>query len=83
MNNKKASPAFNPTITAQTKDGSTVEIGSIAPDFNVKIFPGINFADLAHNTILGSEDMHITTGCIRSKSGNSTIYDLDEEEVTP
>lgn len=64
MNNEKDSPAFNPTITAQTKDGSTVEIGSITPDFSVKIFPGVNFADLAHNTILGSEDMHITTGCI-------------------
>ena len=83
MTNKKASPAFNPTITAQTKDGSTVEIGSIAPDFSVKIFPGVNFADLAHNAILGSENMHITTGCIRSKSGTSTIYDLDEKEVTP
>ena len=83
MTNKKTFPSFCPTITAQTKDGATVEIGSIAPDFSVKIFPGVNFADLAHNTILGSEDMHITTGCIRSKSGNSTIYDLDEEEVTP
>lgn len=83
MNTEKDFPSFDPTITAQTKDGSTVEIGSIAPDFSVKIFPGINFADLAHNAILGSEDMHITTGCIRSKSGNSTIYDLDEEEVTP
>lgn len=83
MNTEKDFPSFDPTITAQTKDGSTVEIGSIAPDFSVKIFPGINFADLAHNAILGSEDMHITTGCIRSKSGNRTIYDLDEEEVTP
>lgn len=64
MNNEKASPAFNPTITSQTKDGATVEIGSIAPDFSVKIFPDVNFADLAHNTILGSENMHITTGCI-------------------
>lgn len=64
MTNKKTFPAFNPTITAQTKDGATVEIGSIAPDFSVKIFPGVNFADLAHNAILGSEDMHITTGCI-------------------
>ena len=84
MNNKKDSPAFNPTITAQTKDGHTVEIGAIAPDFSVKLFPGVNFADLAHNTVLGDpNNMHITTGCIRSKSGNSTIYDLDEEEVTP
>lgn len=64
MTNKKTFPAFNPTITAQTKDGSTVEIGSIAPDFSVNVFPGVNFADLAHNTILGSENMHITTGCI-------------------
>ena len=64
MNNEKDSPVFNPTITSQTKDESTVEIGSIAPDFSVKIFPGVNFADLAHNAILGSEDMHITTGCI-------------------
>lgn len=83
MNDKNHFPIFDPTITAQTKDGSTVEIGSIAPDFSVKIFPGVNFADLVHNHILESEDMHITTGCIRSKSGNSTIYDLDEEEVTP
>lgn len=83
MNDKNHFPIFDPTITAQTKDGSTVEIGSIAPDFSVNVFPGVNFADLAHNTILGSEDMHITTGCIRSKSGGSTIYDLDEEEVTP
>lgn len=64
MTNKKTFPSFCPTITAQTKDGATVEIGSIAPDFSVKIFPDVNFADLAHNTILGSEDMHITTGCI-------------------
>lgn len=64
MTTEKTSPAFDPTITAQTKDGSTVEIGSITPDFSVKIFPGVNFADLAHNTILGSENMHITTGCI-------------------
>ena len=64
MNNEKDSPVFNPTITAQTKDGTTVEIGAIAPDFSVKIFPGVNFADLAHNAILGSENMHITTGCI-------------------
>lgn len=65
MTTEKTSPSFCPTITAQTKDGSTVEIGSITtPDFSVKIFPGVNFADLAHNTILGSENMHITTGCI-------------------
>ena len=64
MNNEKDFPVFDPTITSQTKDGSTVEIGSITPDFSVKIFPGVNFADLAHNTILGSENMHITTGCI-------------------
>lgn len=73
MTNKKASSAFNPTITAQTKDGSTVEIGSIAPDFSVKIFPGVNFADLAHNTILGSEDMHITTGCIDLRKFRSEL----------
>lgn len=79
MNNEKTFPSFCPTITAQTKDGATVEIGSIAPDFSVKIFPGVNFVDLAHNAILGSENMHITTGCIRSKSGNSTIYDFNEK----
>ena len=73
MTNKKASPAFNPTITAQTKDGSTVEIGSIAPDFSVQIFPGVNFADLAHNAILGSEDMHITTGCIDLRKFRSEL----------
>ena len=64
MTTEKTSPSFCPTITAQTKDGATVEIGSIAPDFSVKVFPGVNFADLAHNAILGSENMHITTGCI-------------------
>lgn len=79
MTTEKTSPSFCPTITAQTKDGATVEIGSIAPDFSVKIFPGVNFADLAHNAILGSENMHITTGCIRSKSGTSTIYDFNEK----
>lgn len=79
MTIEKTFPSFCPTITAQTKDGATVEIGSIAPDFSVKIFPGVNFADLAHNAILGSENMHITTGCIRSKSGNSTIYDFNEK----
>lgn len=79
MTTEKTFPSFCPTITAQTKDGATVEIGSIAPDFSVKIFPGINFADLSHNAILGSENMHITTGCIRSKSGNSTIYDFNEK----
>ena len=79
MTTEKTSPSFCPTITAQTKYGATVEIGSIAPDFSVKIFPGVNFADLAHNAILGSENMHITTGCIRSKSGNSTIYDFNEK----
>lgn len=79
MTTEKTFPSFCPTITAQTKDGATVEIGSIAPDFSVKIFPGVNFADLAHNAILGSENMHITTGCIRSKSGNSTIYDFNEK----
>ena len=79
MTTEKTSPSFCPTITAQTKDSATVEIGSIAPDFSVKIFPGVNFADLAHNAILGSENRHITTGCIRSKSGNSTIYDFNEK----
>ena len=79
MTTEKTSPSFCPTITAQTKDGATVEIGSIAPDFSVNVFPGVNFADLAHNAILGSENMHITTGCIRSKSGNSTIYDFNEK----
>lgn len=73
MTNKKTSPSFCPTITAQTKDGATVEIGSIAPDFSVKIFPGVNFADLAHNTILGSEDMHITTGCIDLRKFRSEL----------
>lgn len=73
MNNEKDSPAFNPTITAQTKDGATVEIGSIAPDFSVKIFPDVNFADLAHNAILGSENMHITTGCIDLRKFRSEL----------
>ena len=73
MNNEKDSPVFNPTITSQTKDGATVEIGSITPDFSVKIFPGVNFADLAHNAILGSENMHITTGCIDLRKFRSEL----------
>lgn len=73
MTTEKTSPSFCPTITSQTKDGATVEIGSIAPDFSVKIFPGVNFADLAHNTILGSEDMHITTGCIDLRKFRSEL----------
>ncbi len=43
-----------------------VEIGSIAPDFSISLFPDVSFADLADHTILGSEHMHITTGCLKS-----------------
>ena len=46
--------------------------------------PEVTFKDVKNETVLGDpNNMHITTGCIRSKSGGSTIYDLDEEEVTP
>ena len=73
MTTEKTSPSFCPTIPAQAEVGATVEIGSIAPDFSVQIFPVVNFADLAHNAILGSENMHITTGCIDLRKFRSEL----------
>lgn len=36
---------------------------------------------MKNETVLGDpNNRHITTGYIRSKSGGSTIYDLDEKE---
>ena len=66
MTKEKDFPAFDPTITAQTKDGTAVKIGSIAPDFSISLFPDVSFADLSDHTILGSEHMRITTGCLKS-----------------
>ncbi len=79
MNNKKITHRMGSTTVTQTVEGFELKNGS-----GIKISPEVTFKDVKNETVLGDpNNMHITTGCIRSKSGNSTIYDLDEEEVTP
>lgn len=79
MNNEKITHRMGSTTVTQTVEGFELKNGS-----GIKISPEVTFKDVKNETVLGDlNNMHITTGCIRSKSGNSTIYDLDEEEVTP
>ncbi len=78
MSDKTVTSLGDATVT-QTVHEIDLKVG---PD--IKIPPKVTFKDVKNETVLGDpNNMHITTGCIRSKSGNSTIYDLDEEEVTP
>lgn len=79
MNNEKITHRMGSTTVTQTVEGFELKNGS-----GIKISPEVTFKDVKNETVLGDpNNMHITTGCIRCKSGNSTIYDLDEEEVTP
>ncbi len=79
MNNEKITHRMGSTTVTKTVEGFELKNGS-----GIKISPEVTFKDVKNETVLGDpNNMHITTGCIRSKSGNSTIYDLDEEEVTP
>ena len=75
----KTVTSFGDTTVTQTVHEIDLKVG---PD--IEIPPEVTFKDVKNETALGDpNNMHITTGCIRSKSGGSTIYDLDEEEVTP
>lgn len=79
MNTEKITTRMGSTTVTQTVEGFELKNGP-----GIKIPPEVTFKDVKNETILGDpNNRHITTGCIRSKSGGSTIYDLDEEEVTP
>lgn len=64
MNNEKDSPAFNPTITAQTKDGSTVEIKNIAHR--------VSFDDLADQPRFPQECLNVTFGHLTGRFDDET-----------
>lgn len=73
------------TETITTRMGSTT-VTQTAEDFelkngpSIKIPPEVTFKDVKNETVLGDpNNRHITTGFIRSKSGNSTIYDFNEK----
>ncbi len=75
MNTEKNTTRMGSTTVTQTAEGFELKNG---PD--IKIPPEVTFKDVKNETVLGDpNNMHITTGCIRSKSGNSTIYDFNEK----
>ena len=79
MNTEKITTRMGSTTVTQTAEGFELKNGP-----GIKIPPDVTFKDAKNETVLGDpNNRHITTGCIRSKSVNSTIYDLDEKEVTP
>ncbi len=74
MSDKTVTSLGDATVT-QTVHEIDLKVG---PD--IKIPPKVTFKDVKNETVLGDpNNMHITTGCIRSKSGNSTIYDFNEK----
>lgn len=75
MNTEKITTRMGSTTVTQTAEGFELKNGS-----GIKIPPEVTFKDVKNETILGDpNNRHITTGCIRSKSGNSTIYDFNEK----
>lgn len=75
MTTEKNTTRMGSTTVTQTAEGFELKNG---PD--IKIPPEVTFKDVKNETILGDpNNRHITTGCIRSKSGNSTIYDFNEK----
>ena len=79
MNNEKTTTRMGSTTVTQTAEGFELKNGP-----GIKIPPEVTFKDVKNETVLGDpNNRHITTECIRSKSGPSTIYDLEEKEVTP
>jgi len=79
LTTEKITTRMGSTTVTQTTEGFELKTGS-----GIKIPPEVTFKDVKNETILGDpNNMHITTGYIRSKSGSSTIYDLDEKGVTP
>ena len=64
MNNEKDSPVFNPTITSQTKDESTVEIKNIAHR--------VSFDDLANQPRFPQECLDVTFGHLTGRFDDET-----------
>lgn len=76
MNTEKTTTRMGSTTVTQTTEGFEIKNGP-----GIKISPDVTFKDVKNETVLGDpNNRHITTGYIRSKSGGSTIYDLDEKE---
>lgn len=75
MTTEKITTRMGSTTVTQTAEGFELKNG---PD--IKIPPEVTFKDVKNETVLGDpNNRHITTGCIRSKSGTSTIYDFNEK----
>lgn len=75
MTTEKITTRMGSTTVTQTAEGFELKNGP-----GIKIPPDVTFKDVKNETILGDpNNRHITTGCIRSKSGNSTIYDFNEK----
>lgn len=64
MTNEKDSPVFNPTITSQTKDESTVEIKNIAHR--------VSFDDLADQPHFSQECLNVTFGHLTGRFDDET-----------
>ena len=76
MNTERTTPSIGSTTVTQTAEGFELKNGP-----GIKIPPDVTFKDVKNETVLGDpNNRHITTGCIHSKSGGSTIYDLDKKE---
>lgn len=75
MTTEKNTTRMGSTTVTQIAEGFELKNGP-----GIKIPPEVTFKDVKNETILGDpNNRHITTGCIRSKSGNSTIYDFNEK----
>lgn len=75
MTTEKNTTRMGSTTVTQTAEGFELKNGP-----GIKIPPEVTFKDVKNETILGDpNNRHITTGCIRSKSGNSTIYAFNEK----
>lgn len=75
MNTETITTRMGSTTVTQTAEGFELKNGP-----SIKIPPEVTFKDVKNETVLGDpNNRHITTGCIRSKSGNSTIYDFNEK----
>lgn len=75
MNTERTTTRMGSTTVTQTAEGFELKNGP-----GIKIPPDVTFKDVKNETVLGDpNNRHITTGCIHSKSGNSTIYDFNEK----
>lgn len=76
MNTERTTTRMGSTTVTQTAEGFELKNGP-----GIKIPPDVTFKDVKNETVLGDpNNRHITTRCIHSKSGTSTIYNLDEKE---